>query len=316
LGVERKQVSFVVVSGDEAGQRLDNYLSGRLKGLPRSRIYSMMRKGEVRVNRGRAAASYRVKEGDEIRIPPVQVVERMVAGVPDELARKIRNAILYENKHFLVVDKPPGIAVHGGSGISFGVIEILRQGSDPETFYELVHRLDRDTSGCLLIAKSRTALKKLHASFRLKTVSKTYTALVNGAWPAGLTVVNAPLQTNRLISDERMVVASTAGKASKTEFKLLKNIGKFSLVQAMPITGRTHQIRVHARIAGHPICGDVKYGQAAVDQHLRNAGFKRLFLHASALTFEFEAEVFRIRSPLTSEWSDAIDFLGSGFQAG
>ena len=279
-----------LISEDQAGQRIDNYLLTRLKGAPRTLIYRILRKGEVRVNKGRIKPEYRLRAGDLIRIPPVRLPE---ADAPVLVGQGILSAleqgILYQSKGLLVVNKPAGLAVHGGSGLNFGVIEALRQLFPGEADQlELVHRLDRDTSGCLMIARKRSMLRHLHAALRGdgpgNGVDKRYLALVRGRWPSQVRKVHAPLAKNNLRSGERMVEVSPEGKESLTEFRVVQRFGDVAtLVEARPITGRTHQIRVHARHAGHPIAGDPKYGDDGFSAVIREMGGKRLFLHAISL---------------------------------
>lgn len=283
-------VQTVLISEDLAGQRVDNFLLARLKGAPRTLVYRILRKGEVRVNKGRIKPDYRLKAGDSVRIPPVRLPEpNEPVLVGQGILQALESSILYEDKVLIVVNKPAGLAVHGGSGLNFGVIEALRQ-LRPEISeqLELVHRLDRDTSGCLMIAKRRSMLRHLHAALRgdsgSDSVTKRYIALVRGRWPSSTRRVQAPLQKNNLRSGERMVEVSAEGKESLTEFRVLQRFGDFAtLVEAQPITGRTHQIRVHARHAGHPIAGDPKYGDDDFSQKIKELGGKRLFLHAASL---------------------------------
>lgn len=293
MKIEQAIISAAVqtdlITEDQAGQRIDNYLLTRLKGAPRTLIYRILRKGEVRVNKGRIKPEYRLQAGDSIRIPPVRLPQ------PDEPAlvgqgilNALENSILYEDKGLIVVNKPAGLAVHGGSGLNFGVIEAMRQLRPDSQQLELVHRLDRDTSGCLMIAKKRSMLRHLHAELRGdgagKGVTKCYLALVRGRWPATVKKVHAPLLKNNLRSGERMVEVNPEGKESLTEFRVVERFGDFAtLVEARPITGRTHQIRVHARHAGHPIAGDPKYGDDEFSRIIREKGGKRLFLHAISL---------------------------------
>lgn len=283
------------ISDDQAGQRIDNYLLTRLKGAPRTLIYRILRKGEVRVNKGRVKPEYRLQAGDLVRIPPVRLPE---ADAPALVGQGILNAleegILYQDKGLIVVNKPAGLAVHGGSGLQFGVIEAMRQLLPAEAqLLELVHRLDRDTSGCLMIARRRSMLRHLHAALRGegKGVDKRYLALVRGRWPSHLKKVHAPLLKNNLRSGERMVEVNPEGKESLTEFRVVQRFGDVAtLVEARPITGRTHQIRVHARHAGHPIAGDPKYGDDDFSRMIRDMGGKRLFLHAASLECELPGE--------------------------
>jgi 23S rRNA pseudouridine955/2504/2580 synthase len=281
------QVRFVEVSEEYAGQRLDNFLQRELKGVPKTRIYRALRKGEVRVNKGRVKADYRVKTGDVVRVPPVHVAEPRegLKQVPQRWARLLDNGLLYEDRGLWVLNKPSGLAVHGGSGLNFGLIECLRLLRPEERYLELVHRLDRDTSGCIMIARRGAALKDLHRQLREDRIGKTYLALVQGQWSAKRNHVDAPLNKNTLKSGERLVRVGLGGKPARTDFRVIERYADCSLVEARPVTGRTHQIRVHALHAGHPLLGDEKYGDKAANQWARRLGLKRLFLHASRLGF-------------------------------
>ncbi len=272
------------VSPELEGQRIDNYLMRTLKGVPKSKIYSILRKGEVRVNRKRVTPDYKLIAGDQIRIPPIRISERRDAFIGDKTLGAVESAILYEDEGLLVIDKPAGLAVHGGSGVDFGLIEALRKLRPHEAHLELVHRLDRDTSGCILIAKKRSVLKSLHDALRGDGVDKRYLALVHGKWPSHLREINAPLMKNELKSGERVVVVSNDGKASLTQFAVVERFGSVAtLIEAKPVTGRTHQIRVHAQFAGHPLLGDPKYGVDAANEEILRRGLKRLFLHAASI---------------------------------
>jgi len=291
MNTSTQQVRLLVIDAEQEGQRIDNYLKTQLKGVPKSLIYRILRKGEVRVNKKRIKPEYKLIAGDEVRVPPVRVAE------PNELPsaklssiQALEAMILFEDDALIVLNKPAGMAVHGGSGLSFGVIEALRSLRPESRFMELVHRLDRDTSGCLLIAKKRSVLKSLHEQLRLKTMRKQYSALVRGQWQAHVKVVNAPLLKNVLQSGERIVRVNPEGKPSETRFHILKRFAEATLVEASPITGRTHQIRVHTAHAGHPIACDDKYGEATFDGKMRGLGLQRLFLHASRLTFRHPVE--------------------------
>lgn len=258
----------------------------RLKGLPKSRLYRVIRKGELRVNKKRVKPDYRLQDGDIIRIPPLRLTPPATKNILNEkLAALLKKAIIFEDRNFLAINKPSGIAVHGGSGIHLGIIEALRLLRPQLKFLELVHRLDRDTSGCLLIAKKSSVLKELHELLRSGEIEKTYIALVAGHWPKSLLKVDAPLYKNQLQSGERIVRVQTEGKNSLTEFSAQHYYSESTLVAAMPITGRTHQIRVHAQFAKHPIIGDEKYGDKEINKKMRQLGCKRLFLHASQLEF-------------------------------
>ncbi|WP_409307125.1 23S rRNA pseudouridine(955/2504/2580) synthase RluC [Pectobacterium sp. B1J-3] len=306
MKIDNPSVQFVTISADEAGQRIDNFLHTRLKGVPKSMVYRILRKGEVRVNKKRIKPEYKLLAGDEIRIPPVRQAERDETPVSASLGKvaALADCILYEDDYLLVLNKPSGTAVHGGSGLSFGVIEGLRALRPEARFLELVHRLDRDTSGVLLVAKKRSALRSLHEQLRLKGMQKDYLALVRGQWQSHCKVVQAPLLKNILQSGERIVRVNSEGKPSETRFKVEERFDDVAtLVRASPVTGRTHQIRVHTQYAGHPIAFDDRYGERAFDQQLAGTGLKRLFLHAQALRFEHPntGETLRIEAPLDEQ---------------
>ncbi|WP_395343075.1 23S rRNA pseudouridine(955/2504/2580) synthase RluC [Ningiella sp. W23] len=279
------RVQFVQIEADEQGQRIDNYLIRVLKGVPKSKIYRILRKGEVRVNKKRAKPEYKLAENDEIRLPPIRLEAPGPANVSSAKVEYLEDAIMFEDDRIIVINKPSGIAVHGGSGLSFGLIEGLRILRKQAPFLELVHRLDRDTSGCLLIAKKRSALRHLHEQLRNNQVDKIYHALVKGHWPQKRFKVKAPLHKNTLKSGERMVQVNDAGKPSETQFRILKAYSKASLIEAKPITGRTHQIRVHCLHAGHPIACDDKYGDSEFDAFVKQQGCNRLCLHAAQIRF-------------------------------
>ena len=296
----------IVAVGAEHGQRLDNFLIARMKGLPKSRIYRMVRRGEVRVNGARRRPDYRVQRGDRVRIPPFRGPAVPVSGgsEPGGLAEALHNAIVYEDDDLLVIDKPSGIAVHGGSGITLGVIETLRR-NDPSVPYALAHRLDRDTSGCLAVAKNRPALLALHAELRRGAVAKRYDLVVDGHWPAGLSLVDKPLARYALASGERRVRVQAGGESSTTGFSVVHRLGGATWLAAFPKTGRTHQIRVHAAASGHPILGDAKYARGNAETH------SRLFLHATRLTFRLRGRQIRIEAPLPREFEALRDALRS-----
>ncbi|WKY58953.1 23S rRNA pseudouridine(955/2504/2580) synthase RluC [Vibrio sp. SNU_ST1] len=281
----RTQVQFVDIDEDMAGQRIDNFLRNQLKNIPKSMIYRIVRKGEVRVNKKRIKAEYKLKAGDLVRIPPVTIEEKTEENVPSTKLNKVselEQCIIYEDDHMLILNKPSGTAVHGGSGLKFGAIEALRALRPDARFLELVHRIDRDTSGILLVAKKRSALRHLQAQFREKTVQKYYFALVMGEWKNSCKVVNAPLLKNEVNS---IVRVNPNGKASETRFKVLEKFQEATLIQASPITGRTHQIRVHAQYTGHPIAWDDRYGDRRFDAYTGKVGLNRLFLHAANIKF-------------------------------
>ena len=280
------KVRFVDISADHAGQRIDNYLLCHLKGVPKSLVYRIIRKGEVRVNKGRIKPEYRLKEGDMIRIPPVRVPEKKEAGkASDRVLQQIESRILFEDKRILILNKPSGLAVHGGSGLNYGVIEALRELRPNDKQLELVHRLDRDTSGCLIIAKKRSALRRLHEQLREGTMDKRYLTLLKGKWKGTNKWVDAPLLKNVIRSGERLVFVDPKGKDARTQFIPYCVSDEASLMSVKLDTGRTHQIRVHAQHLGFPIAGDDKYGDDEFNRQMKGVGLKRLFLHAYSLKF-------------------------------
>lgn len=283
----KQQVLFVTISEENEAQRIDNFLITYLKGVPKSMIYRILRKGEVRVNKKRIKPEYKLAIGDQVRIPPIRVSEKTVPEISTKLNKvaDLEKAIIYEDDVILAINKPSGIAVHGGSGLSFGVIEGLRALRPEAKFLELVHRIDRETSGILLIAKKRSALKSLHEQLRLKQMQKNYLALVKGNWPSECKVVQAPLLKNVLKSGERVVKVNAEGKPSETRFKVEERFGFATLVKASPVTGRTHQIRVHTQYANHPIAFDDRYGDSQFDALLTDSKLNRLFLHAANVKF-------------------------------
>jgi 23S rRNA pseudouridine955/2504/2580 synthase len=281
-GLSKDFVTRHEVDENSAGQRIDNYLTRLLKGVPKSHVYRILRSGQVRVNSGRVGPDYRLHSGDQVRIPPVRVARRpQPAALPE--ASRLEPHILHEDDALLVLDKPAGFAVHGGSGISQGVVEQLRRGRPQGRFLELVHRLDRDTSGVLLLAKKRSALTALHHQLRAGAVQKFYLVLVRGAWRNEKQSVKLPLNKYVLASGERRVSVNEAGMPAHTIFRLKRSLGEFSLLEAELKTGRTHQIRVHLAHLGFPIAGDDKYGDFAFNKTLAKQGLKRMFLHASRI---------------------------------
>jgi 23S rRNA pseudouridine955/2504/2580 synthase len=280
-------VRKVRIDADGAGQRVDNFLHRELPGVPRGRVYRLLRRGEVRVNGGRVRADYRLEAGDEVRIPPVRLREEGPAPAAARAAATLDH-VLYEDKKLLVIDKPAGVAVHGGSGISHGVIELLRAARPDLKDLSLVHRLDRETSGCLVLAKKRSALRALHEKFRQGVVEKNYLALVVGDWQLGEQLIDKPLLVTHRRGGERHVIVSADGKAAQTRVRLSRTYGKYSLVQCSPLTGRTHQIRVHLQSVGFPLAGDDRYGDADVNSRLNALGLPRLFLHAQSISFPDE----------------------------
>jgi len=279
-------VRHLTVDVDSSGQRLDNYLTRELKGVPRTRLYRALRKGEIRVNKGRVKPDYRLVAGDIVRIPPLRQPEPSdPPTIPRYWSEQLARNIVYEDGDLLVIDKPSGLAVHGGSGLNFGLIECLRQMRPDDRYLELVHRLDRDTSGLILIARRPAILREIHRLLREKHVDKRYLALVAGNWPKNCRVVEAPLEKNVLKSGERMVRVSRDGKRAVTEFSIVERLPGVTLLEARPVTGRTHQIRVHAQHAGFPLLGDAKYSDQRTAACCSKIGLKRLFLHAHYLSF-------------------------------
>ena len=312
IQIMKTPVSNYKIDERNAGQRIDNFLMTYLKSLPKSHLYRIIRKGEVRVNKKRIKPDYKLQSQDIVRIPPLKYEAEAplkVQAPPRYLIEKIQNSILYEDKNILVFNKPSGLAVHGGSNLSFGLIETLRHIYPQERCLELVHRLDRDTSGCILVARKLSALKELHHLLRLGAVEKTYLALVKGYWPKHIHIVDVPLRKNHLQSGERIVNVHQEGKEALTEFKVLKRYSEATLVEAKPKTGRTHQIRVHAQYAGHAIVGDDKYMDRVFNKKMQDLGCKRLFLHAYRLEFALEStgEKFSFQAELPQELTN---FLG------
>ena len=310
---ERPKVRFITIDSEDASQRIDNFLLRTLKGVPKSHLYRLMRKGEIRVNKKRIKPTYKLLVDDEVRIAPIRVSEQK-DNVSTGLAvvAKLEKQILFEDDRLIVINKPSGMAVHGGSGLSFGLIEALRALRPDARMLELVHRLDRDTSGCLVVAKKRSALRNLHEQFRDKNVQKFYHALVKGHWPSKLTKVTAGLKKNDLKSGERVVVVDNQlGKESETRFRVLERYRGATLVRAFPVTGRTHQIRVHCQSSGHSIAMDAKYGHEEFDEQMKSKGLKRLFLHAASIEFTHPKteERIKIEAPLEASLEKLLSKL-------
>ncbi|MFK8048853.1 MAG: 23S rRNA pseudouridine(955/2504/2580) synthase RluC [Halioglobus sp.] len=304
-------VKFCTVDKDYADQRLDNYLLRELKGVPKTRIYRALRKGEVRVNKGRVKAEYRLKVGDIVRVPPIRVPAPTDApSIPLYWSRQLEEGILYEDDGLLVLNKPSGLAVHGGSGLNFGMIECLRQMRPDDRYLELVHRLDRDTSGCILVARKPAILRELHRQLREKKMDKRYLGLVRGKWPKSCRLVDAPLEKNIVQSGERMVRVSQEGKRSTTYFSVERRLSGATLIEARPITGRTHQIRVHTKHAGFPLLGDLKYSDDKGEAFARDIDLKRLFLHARSLSFSLpERGKIELMAPLDKDLENILDSI-------
>jgi 23S rRNA pseudouridine955/2504/2580 synthase len=309
------KVQFLSIDEDIAGQRIDNFLLTKLKGAPKSLIYRIVRKGEVRVNKGRIKPEYKLKAGDVVRVPPVRLAPISEQKKPGQgLTELLQKAVVYEDDTILVINKPSGLAVHGGSGIQLGLIESLRQVREGDKFLELVHRLDRDTSGCIMVAKSRRGLRFMQQQLRERQMNKVYQALVFGSWSKRCSKVDVALLKNQLPSGQRMVRAvdeSTEGaKASLTRFNILESYLDCTLLEAKPVTGRTHQIRVHSQYAGHAILGDDKYGDQEQGALMKKIGLKRLFLHARRLDFiNVNDQKVSVESPISQELQRVLDKL-------
>lgn len=290
-------------------QRLDNYLLSKLKGIPKSRIYKLLRSGQVRVNKGRKKADYRLKQGDMVRIPPVRMAEVDNSKAPQHLIDRVSQSVIFEDPQLLVLNKPAGIAVHSGSNLKFGVIEMLRQARPEAEMLELVHRLDRETSGCLVIAKSRDALNQLHQHFRDESarMQKIYRTVVMGRWQGAEKSIEFPLLKNTMRGGERMVEVNPQGKQARSLFIPLEYHDDLSLMEVKLYTGRTHQIRVHAQATQHPVAGDKKYGDSAFNTRLRDKGFKRMYLHAYQLSFTLGSQNYTITAPLDNDWQTLLN---------
>jgi 23S rRNA pseudouridine955/2504/2580 synthase len=311
-------VRYVEAAAGDDGQRIDNFLARILKDVPRSLIYRILRTGEVRVNGGRAKPEHRLTVGDRVRLPPLQRKQQPEAPKPSKALREfVGSAVIFEDRDLIVVNKPAGIAVHGGSGLSFGVIEALRAMHPQLKELELVHRLDRETSGCLLVAKRRAVLRELHAALREREMEKRYLALVCGRWPFGRKTIDLPLKTNLKQGGERVVKVHADGQHAVTTFEPVRHFAKVATLLDVALgTGRTHQIRVHAAHAGYPIAGDEKYGDREKDARLKPYGLSRMFLHAHSLSFMRgdSSRPFTISAPLSSELQSVLDQLGKALR--
>jgi len=309
------QVSYVEAAEGDAGQRLDNFLLRTLGPVPRSLVYRILRTGEVRVNGRRAKPAYRLAVGDRVRLPPLQDTKRKDESDPVRTPSKslrefVAGAVVFEDRELIVVNKPAGVAVHGGSGVSFGVIEALRAVHPELKELELVHRLDRETSGCLLVAKRRAVLRDLHAQLRGREMDKRYLALVAGRWPFGTKTIDLPLKTNLKQGGERVVRVHDEGQEAVTTFTPIEEFGKVATLLDIALgTGRTHQIRVHSAHAGYPVAGDEKYGDREKDAKLKTYGLARMFLHAASLTFRKGEGPFTVTAPLPVELESVLERL-------
>jgi 23S rRNA pseudouridine955/2504/2580 synthase len=301
-------VRIVEIGPERDGQRVDNALMTLLKGVPRSLVYRILRTGQVRINGKRAKPETRLAVGDMLRIPPVRVAERDETVAPSGMVRAVADSVIFEDKHFLVIDKPVGIAAHGGSGVSHGAIELLRA-ARPNEHLELVHRLDRDTSGVLVLARSRPGLTGLQALIRDNEVVKQYLCLMTGTPRKAKFDVNQPLLKSVMHGGERMVRVDDAGKPSLTFFQEMEQYPGSRLMQATLGTGRTHQIRVHAQYVGHPLAGDPKYGDEEANKRFRAKGLKRMFLHAARMSFDLGGKNYDFSAPLPDDLKAFLDNL-------
>jgi 23S rRNA pseudouridine955/2504/2580 synthase len=309
------QVQILTIPDDREGQRLDNLLISLLNGVPKSRIYRILRKGEVRVNKGRVKPEYKVKAGDLLRLPPIRDPKKPTQEINTRLqkVKQLDDVVIQMEKNWLALNKPSGIAVHGGSGLNFGVIEGLRALHPDWPYLELVHRLDRETSGVLLIAKRRSTLRYLHQQLREKQIKKKYWCLVHGKWPKTLTKVDAPISAGKGGGGERLMRISSEGKESKTKFRLIAQQGNTSLIEAEPVTGRTHQIRVHCLSAGFPIVGDAKYvTQNHLLEQQKQMQVSRLMLHARSLVFKAneDDEKIKVFAPFDEIFNKLLSNIG------
>ena len=302
--VEQQGVSFITVDDDHADRRLDNFLIGYFASLPRTRIYRMIRKGEVRVNKGRIKQNYRLQTGDTVRVPPMYLsTQEKPSTPPEKLSELIGNSIIYEDDYLIAINKPSNIAVHSGSGARYGVIEILRAQRPETDFLELIHRLDRATSGCLLIAKGHKTLRGMHGILKSGHVKKNYLALLKGQLTETMRTVDMPLNKVSTESGDRMVRVDNAGKQALTHFHSQEHFRVASLSRIELVTGRTHQIRVHAAYIDHPLAGDEKYGDWEFNRAMKKLGLRRLFLHAETLSFEMPGigKQIELKAPLPDE---------------
>ncbi len=301
-------VRLVTVEEGEAGQRVDNFLIRRAPGVPRSHIYRIIRTGQVRINSGRCKPTRKLTEGDIVRIPPLKTVTKEQVSVPDELAARIGGQIVYRNDDLIVVDKPAGLAVHGGTGLPFGLIDALRQHEDNAAL-ELVHRIDKGTSGCLLIACNNGVNRKLQNLFREREVDKRYYALVSGQWAEASKTVKVPLLKNQDAGGQRKVIVADGGQSAVSHFKRIERYNEGTLLEVAIETGRTHQIRVHTQHSGHAIVGDERYGKRADNERFAGKGIKRLMLHARQLEFKWKGETISITIEPDAQWQESLTVL-------
>nr|WP_192867712.1 23S rRNA pseudouridine(955/2504/2580) synthase RluC [Paraphotobacterium marinum] len=307
-----KKVQFITIDENQLHQRIDNFLINFLKTVPKTLIYRIIRKGEVRVNKKRVKPSFKLSIGDIVRVPPLKIEEKnSIHSYQNlEIIKNLNNKVLYEDSNILVINKPSGLAVHGGSGINIGLIESLRVSRTDLKYLELIHRIDRDTSGILMIAKKRSFLRSIQEQFRIKNIRKTYVALVKGNWDRSNKIINKPLYKNEINS---VVKVDPMGKKSVTRVKVIKEFENATFIEASPITGRTHQIRVHCLSEGHPIANDNRYGDHEFDVQMKKMGLDRMFLHAMELEFFYPPinEMLVIKAPLDIGLTKVLDKLSS-----
>jgi len=301
-------VRLVTVEAGEAGQRVDNFLIRRAPGVPRGHIYRIIRTGQVRINSGRCKPTRKLIEGDIVRIPPLKTVNKAQVSVPDDLAERVASRIVFEHDDLLVVDKPAGLAVHGGSGLPYGLIDALRQYQDNPSL-ELVHRIDKGTSGCLLIARNNGVNRQLQDLFRERLVNKRYVALVAGQWPQSQTTVTVPLLKNQDAGGQRKVMVADGGQSAVSHFKRLERFNEATLLEVAIETGRTHQIRVHTQHEGFSIVGDERYGKRQDNERFARKGIKRLCLHAKQLEFEWQGKPISITIDPDEQWQASLQTL-------
>ena len=310
--MQTPSVQYIVINQEVSGQRIDNFLVTYLKGVPKSHIYRILRKGEVRVNKKRVKPLYRLQTGDQVRLPPLHIDDKPPPKTPPKsLLAELQQRILYETKTVLIINKPSGIAVHGGSGVSIAILEALKSLYPHSPQLELAHRLDADTSGCLILAKRRSVLREIHDLLRTGAVHKQYWALTKGHWRKDELRVDVPLLKNQVQSGERVVRVNAEGKPSLTEFKPLQTFNDVSLMEVTLHTGRTHQIRVHAQFRGHPVIGDEKYGDKELNKKMRQLGVKRLFLHSRLIEFTLPStgELISVTAPLDEDLQAGLNNL-------
>ncbi|QCI17742.1 23S rRNA pseudouridine(955/2504/2580) synthase RluC [Buchnera aphidicola (Acyrthosiphon lactucae)] len=304
-------ISIIYINKDMLNQRIDNFMHCRFKNVPKSMIYRIIRTGKIRINKKRIKPHYKLKIGDELKIPPIKVSSNIKNNFfPFNHAKNLLNSILYEDNHLLIINKPSGIAVHGGSGLNFGVIEFFRKLRPLDKFLELVHRIDRETSGVLMLAKKRTSLASLHQQLREKKIKKEYIALVHGSWPIHIKKISEPLLKIRLKNKQKIVLINQKGKPAETFFQIKKKFSSSTLLSITPKTGRTHQIRVHTSYAGHPILFDKRYGKSNLDANIKNKkNINRLLLHSSGIHFIHPKNGNKtyIKAPLDTDFKNYLN---------